>query len=157
MAKAKITLTDSGPLTFHGKGYSFARGESIITTKPDDILYFQSKPGFNVDITDAPAPVVSVTVAEGGKKTTKKVTPKAVEIVEEGDEDDEGEEDEDEEAEEDDEAEAEDAPVTGALTEAELKPLTLNALKELALENKVKFDDGAKKADLIKALLKKKG
>ncbi len=50
MAKAKIILNDQGPLTYHGNGYSLARGQHFITVKDEDIIHFSNRQGFTVEM-----------------------------------------------------------------------------------------------------------
>lgn len=59
MAKARITLTDMGPLTYHGQGYNLERGQNIVTTNEADILHFKCQPGFLVEILEGSAPKAS--------------------------------------------------------------------------------------------------
>ncbi len=59
MAKARITLTDSGPLSYHGQGYDIERGHNIITTNDADIMHFKCQPGFLVEMLEGSAPKAS--------------------------------------------------------------------------------------------------
>ncbi len=125
MAKARITLNDTGPLSYHGGGYDLERGQAIVTTKDEDIIHFSTQPGFTVDM------------LEGEK-------PKAVTDATAADDEDEGDEDDDGEGE---------GAVDGKLSEKDLKKQNKQSLLQLAEERGVKADNSMKVADIIKALL----
>lgn len=125
MAKARITLNDSGPLSYHGNGYSLQRGQAIMTTKDEDIIHFSTQPGFTVDM------------LEGEK-------PKAV-TDDSADDEDEGVD-----AGGDDDAEG---PVDGELSEKELVKLNKGPLLEMATEMGAKADASMNKAAIIAAIL----
>ncbi len=123
MAKARITLNDTGPLTYSGNGYEhIQRGQSIITSKDEDIVHFASTPGFTVDM------------LEGDK-------PKSAAPVD--DDEDEGGEDEGDA----------DGPVDGELTESDLMKQNKGPLLELASERGVKADNSMNKKDIVAAIL----
>lgn len=126
MAKARITLNDSGPLTFHGRGYDLQRGQAFITSNNEDIVYFGAEQGFTVDM------------LEGDK-------PKSVAVVESDDEDD-------DDAPVNDGAE-DDGPADGELSKDELMKLNKGPLLELADEHGVKADATMNKKDIVAAIL----
>lgn len=65
MAKARITLTDTGPLTYSGNGYEhIQRGQAIITSKDEDIVHFSSTPGFLVEMLEGDKPKAAPPVDE---------------------------------------------------------------------------------------------
>lgn len=153
MAKAKVTLTDQGPITYSGHGRNLARGQSFVTTNESEILTFQAEHGFNVEMLEGKAPRAAATLEPDetdrdfdhgdGPKPAKKPKKAAKPAPEE-------EPDEDEEPEEP----AEPTPADGKLTEDELKKHTKASLRELAEERGVEVDANANKDALVAALLK---
>lgn len=160
MAKAKVTLNDNGPLTWHGNGYSFERGQSAVITKDSDIAFFLAEPGFTVDITEGARPKAVVeddeeAPASKPKKAAKpakaaKSVPPPAEDDDADDSDDEEDGEGDEDAEDDDEAEE---PADGKYTEADLKKLNKTSLLEIIEEKKLKADASLKNKDLIAIIL----
>lgn len=151
MAKAKITLNDQGPLTYHGNGYSLARGQSFITVKDEDIIHFSNRSGFSVEMLEgtklggaAPIPVdededeVPVIRKPKVAKPKKSAPPPPF--------------DEDEEETEEDEEEEE---ATGDLDEEELSKQTKASLSQLAEEKGLKVEANSTKAQLIALILSK--
>jgi len=128
MAKARITLNDTGPLTYHGNGYDLQRGQAIVTSKDEDIIHFSAQPGFTVDM------------MEGEK-------PKAV-----SDESDDDEDEDDSAGGGEDDGDA-DGPVDGELSEKDLNKQTKGALLELATEKGVKANATMKKDAIVAAIL----
>lgn len=125
MAKARITLNDSGPLTYHGGGYDLERGQSIVTTKDEDIIHFSTQPGFTVDMLEGDKP--------------KAVTDESA--------------DEEEEAADSEDGDTDEEAVDGKLSLKDLKKQSKQSLLQLAEERGVKADNSMKVADIIKALL----
>src|SRR6185369_3747601 len=141
------TLNDSGPLTYAGNGYNLARGQSVVTTNDETILYFHNRQGFTVDLLEgsvlpgsaaatededeAPAPKKPKTA-----KPKKAAAPVEEETEEEGDD-------------EDDEDEEEDEEVTGELDADELAKQTKASLSQLAEEKGLKVEANMTKAQLI--------
>ncbi len=162
MAKAKVTLNDNGPLTWHGNGYSFERGQSALITKDSDIAFFLAEPGFTVDFQEGSRPKAAVVEddeeevpaakpkkAAKPAKAAKSVPPPAEDDdADDSDDDEDGEGDED--AEDDDEAEE---PADGKYTEADLKKLNKTSLLEIIEEKKLKADASLKNKDLIAIIL----
>ena len=143
MAKARITLNDTGPLTYSGNGYdNIQRGQAIITSKDEDIIHFSATPGFTIDMLEGERPKASSdgdeeeSPAPKPKKGKKPTTPPPS--------DDDDEEDDEEE---------DDGPVDGELTEADLQKQNKGPLLELAAERGVKADGSMKKDDIIAAIL----
>lgn len=159
MAKAKVTLNDTGPLTWHGNGvYSFERGQSAVITKDSDIAFFLAEPGFTVDFLEGSRPKTSDDEAPASKpkkaakpaKAAKSVPPPA----DDDDADDSDDEAADDDGEEDDEDGDEDeVPADGVYTEADLKKLNKTSLMEIIDEKKLKADASMKNKDLIAIIL----
>src|SRR6478752_119366 len=147
MAKAKITLNDQGPLTYSGNGYNLARGQSVVTTNDETILYFYNRSGFTVDLLDGSVLPGSVAAADEDEdeapapKKPKASKPKKSSAPPPSDD-----EDGDDEDEEDDE---EDEEVTGELDEDELSKQTKASLSQLAEEKGLKVEANMTKAQLV--------
>lgn len=163
MAKAKVTLNDNGPLTWHGNGvYSFERGQSAIITKDSDIAFFLAEPGFTVDFLegsrpkttvdedDEPAPASKPKKAAKPAKAAKSVPPPADEDADDSDDEAAAEDGEGDDEDDDDE---EEVPADGELNEAELKKLNKNSLMELIEEKGLKADASMKNKQLIAIIL----
>jgi len=145
MAKAKVSLMDTGPVSFEGKGYKLDRGQVLTIINEADILYFQSQAGISVELISDEKPKAP----SGPKaKASLKAAPKA---------------DESDEAEGDDEEDTgdpeDDGPADGAITAAELNKMTKAALLQYNEEEKVgaKVDASMSKNDIIAALLEAMG
>lgn len=166
MAKAKVTLNDNGPLSWHGNGYSFERGQSALITKDSDIAFFLAEPGFTVDMQEGSRPKAAVVEddedeapvakpkkaakpAKAGKSAPPPPADEDDDDAEDGDDED-SEGDEDEEADDD---EADDGPADGKYTEADLKKLNKTSLMEIIDERKLKADASMKNKDLIAIIL----
>lgn len=143
MAKAKITLNDQGPLTYAGNGYNLARGQSVVTTNDETILYFYNRTGFTVDLLDGTVlPIPEAASDEGddeviAPKKTKTAKPKKASAPPPPSDD------------EDEEDEEEDEEVTGDLSEDELAKQTKASLAQLAEEKGLKVEANMTKAALI--------
>jgi hypothetical protein len=153
MAKAKVTLNDQGPLTYAGNGYNLARGQSFVTVKDEDILFFYNRTGFTVDLLDgsvlpgsASADVEDEAPAPKKSKTAKPKKAAAAPVEEETEEDDEEEDDEEEVEEE----------ASDELTEDELAKQTKASLAQLAEEKGLKVEANATKSQLIALILSAK-
>lgn len=148
MAKARITLNDTGPLTYSGNGYeNIQRNQAIITSKDEDIIHFSSTPGFTVDMLEGKHPKAAVEDDEEEAPAPKKgkkrsAPPPPVDDEEEGEDDEEEDEDEDQ-----------DGPVDGDLTEADLMKQNKGPLLELAAERGVKANNSMNKDQIVAAIL----
>lgn len=135
MAKARVTLLESGPITFEGRLHKFNRGESKVLTTESDILYFQQQPGFNVEFEEgAPMKAAKVLsaraeIAPAGKSSAKKKKEPAPALP------------------------PEDEPVDGELKAEQLDELTPAALGELLDGMGYEVPDGASKSELVKLIL----
>lgn len=133
MAKAIVTLKDTGPLSLTVGGRRFEKGQSQVITNDAEIARFKMEPTFDVQIDDEePAPPPRL---KAGKKSGKKSHEEddESELDDEGDED-EGEGDED----------------SGPLTEEAMRLMNKKALLEAAKERGIKgVDESATKADMI--------
>lgn len=132
MVKARIQLSQRGPISFTGRGRTIKRGDSFITTNAADIRYFQQVGGF------------SVSVLEGKM-------PKSAPSIDE-DDDDEGAT-----SEEVKDTPAADEPVTAAYTHADLSKMSKASLVELASGEGVKVDSSMSKSAMITAILESQG
>jgi hypothetical protein len=125
MATARITLNDSGPLTYEGNGYKLERGQAIITSKDDDIVHFGAQPGFTIDMLKGEKPKAVVAKREDEDEGSSASGPE----------------------------EETDGPVDGELTEVELMKLNKGPLLELADERGAKADNSMNKKDIVAAIL----
>jgi len=156
MAKAKITLNDAGPLTYTGNGYTLSRGQSVVTTKDDDILYFYNRTGFTVDLLDGsvlPGSAVAAEEAEDEAPAKKPKTAKPKKTAPPPPPADEDEDEGDEDEEEGDEDEEDDEELTGELSAEELSKQTKASLAQLAEEKGLKVEANMTKDKLIALIL----
>lgn len=155
MAKAKITLNDQGPLTYAGNGYNLSRGQSVVTTNDETILYFHNRHGFTVDLLDGsvlPGSAASAPEddeAPAPKKTAKTAKPKKSAPPPPADDDD-------EEGDEDEEEEEVEEEATDELTEDELSKQTKASLAQLAEEKGLKVEANMTKPQLVALILSAK-
>lgn len=56
MAKARVSLLDTGPVSFYGGGHTLRRGENLTLTEPADILYFQRQSGVALEMLEGEPP-----------------------------------------------------------------------------------------------------
>lgn len=134
MAKARVTLLDSGPVSYEVGPHKFAKGESRIITNPSDILYFQRQRDFGVEMlegepsaaTKLDRPKAELKAVSSSKKSKK--APVEEPVVEE--------------------------TTDGKPTAEQLDELTLKALLQLFDEMGYEApEEGTSKEDLIKMIL----
>lgn len=133
MAKARIALMDTGPVSFDGGGHKFVRNEAKILTEANDILYFERQPHFSIEYIEGTPPRVAKEAARGpraelapvkaGAKKKKAPPPPP------------------------------DDPVDGRLTAETLSELTEKAIAELIDTMGYEVPDEASKDELIKLAL----
>lgn len=156
MAKARITLNDQGPLSYHGNGYDLERGQSFITTKAEDILFFSNRAGWTVEVMEGSSPKAAPVGDDEDAPKPKTAKPKKAPPppVEDDADDEESVGDTDEEDGEEEADDEDDEEVTGELDATELKKQTRASLATLAEERGLKVDSSMNKTQLIELLTK---